>query len=155
MCLLFNDAANVWLRLTAVIDESTSMGHRWNDTDSGNPKYSEKNWFIPTHIIHDKTHMDWSVVIEEEILGKVLGRMKKVQRGCLLVLWKFLVNNGHRTQCFVCDWRQNHLHLVLKNTKAVSCRFCAALYTWKKEHVWSSVAYRLVCWKMVTFQQRS
>ena len=26
----------------------------------------------PTHIIHDKLHMDWSVVIEKEILDKVL-----------------------------------------------------------------------------------
>jgi len=45
-----------------------------------------KSWCSPTHIIHDKLHMDWPVVIEKEILDKVLGRVKKVQRGCLLVL---------------------------------------------------------------------
>jgi hypothetical protein len=37
-----------------------------------------KNWCSSINIIHDKPHMDWPVVIEKEILDKVLGRMKKV-----------------------------------------------------------------------------
>jgi len=45
-----------------------------------------KSCCSPTHIIHGKPHVDWHVVIEKEILDKVLGHMKKVQRGCLLVL---------------------------------------------------------------------
>jgi len=45
-----------------------------------------KSWCSPIHIIHNKLHMDWPVVIEREILDKVLGRMKKAQRVCLLVL---------------------------------------------------------------------
>ena len=29
-----------------------------------------KSWFSPTNIIHDKTHMDWPVVIVKEICGQ-------------------------------------------------------------------------------------
>jgi hypothetical protein len=146
MCLLFNDTVNVWLHVTAVIGEWTSMEHQWNDIDSGKPTYLRKSWSSPTHIIHHKFHMDWPVVFENGISGKVLGRMKKVQRCCLLVLWKCLVNTAHRAQCFVsdADWRKNHWHSMLNNRKAVSCGFCAALYVWKTQPVCSYVAYRLV-----------
>ena len=54
----------------AVIDARTSMGHRWNDSESGNPN-RRKSWCIPTHISHGKPRMDWPVVIEKEILDKV------------------------------------------------------------------------------------
>jgi hypothetical protein len=34
------------------------MEHRWNETDRGKPKYSEKN-LSQCHSVHHKSHMDW------------------------------------------------------------------------------------------------
>jgi hypothetical protein len=33
------------------------MEHRWNETDKGKPKYSEKN-LSQCHFVHHKLHMD-------------------------------------------------------------------------------------------------
>jgi hypothetical protein len=35
------------------------MEHRWNETDRGKPKYSEKN-LSQCQFFHQKSHMDWS-----------------------------------------------------------------------------------------------
>jgi hypothetical protein len=38
--VLFNEAVNCWDYTAAVIDELISVGHRWNDIDRVNMKYT-------------------------------------------------------------------------------------------------------------------
>ena len=46
------------LRLFRVRDRWMSVGHCWNDTDRGKPKYWEGN-LSKWHFIHHKCHIDW------------------------------------------------------------------------------------------------
>jgi hypothetical protein len=42
----------------SVLDEWMSMERWWTDTETGNPKYSERN-LSQRHYVHHKSHMDW------------------------------------------------------------------------------------------------
>jgi hypothetical protein len=47
--------ANLWWRFFFL---SQVMEHRWNEIDTGKPKYLEKN-LSQYHFVHHKFHMDW------------------------------------------------------------------------------------------------
>jgi hypothetical protein len=44
--------------MASVIDEWRSMGHWWNDIDTGKLKYLQRN-LSQCHLLHHKYHMDW------------------------------------------------------------------------------------------------
>ena len=46
----------------SVRDSWMSTEHYSNNTDRGNPKYSEKNLFY-CHVVHHKSHTDWPVIV--------------------------------------------------------------------------------------------
>lgn len=46
----------------AVVKMKINVGHWWNDTDKGKPKYSERN-LSQRHLVHHKSHTDFRVNI--------------------------------------------------------------------------------------------
>jgi hypothetical protein len=52
----FNGAVSRSAHAVPVPDERKNMKHWWNNTDRGNPKYSEKA-SSQFHFVHHKTHL--------------------------------------------------------------------------------------------------